>query len=167
MNEKEFDVIQSVALVLEKKKYLGRLYEASDLYVAGWEAVEEFHNKHPGSTDENLLAFIIRRRMIDHVRILRRSNSENPIFNALNFSDLPEVYDMAQSMTDNGNANFEEIIKIFRPKEQHMLRMYFEADMCYREIAEIMDIHESRVCQLFKQDIFPLIRETMSLTTTK
>jgi RNA polymerase sigma factor (sigma-70 family) len=168
MNDKEFEIVQSVALTL-KKRYLGRLYEVGDLYAAGWEAVNEFHAKHPNSKDDALMGFIIRRRMIDYVRKLCKLQADDPVFNMLLFSELEnnETRTWPETKTIKDDSRFDKIVRMFRPREQRMLRLYFEADMCYREIAEVMGVHESRVCQLFKRDIFPLIRETMSLTDAK
>lgn len=158
MTENEFEVIRSVALTL-RKKHLGDLYEASDLYAAGWKAVKEFHRKNPGSTDNRLLGAIVRRRMIDYARILNPNRSFNP-------TSLPD-HEIVQAVMDDDSDNFDKIVKMFRPREQQILRLYFKADMCYLDVGEVMGLSESRVWQILNRDILPTLRETMSLTASK
>jgi RNA polymerase sigma factor FliA len=44
-------------------------------------------------------------------------------------------------------------IKLLPEREQHIMSMYYEQDMNLKEIAAVLDVTESRICQLHSQSI--------------
>ena len=46
-----------------------------------------------------------------------------------------------------------EAIKVLPEREQYVMSMYYEHDMNLREIAAVLKVTESRVCQLHSQSI--------------
>ena len=50
-------------------------------------------------------------------------------------------------------ASLVEAIKTLPDREQYIMSMYYENDMNLKEIAAVLDITESRVCQLHSQSI--------------
>ncbi|MGI9133993.1 MAG: sigma-70 family RNA polymerase sigma factor, partial [Rhodoferax sp.] len=44
-------------------------------------------------------------------------------------------------------------IKLLPEREQHIMSMYYEQDMNLKEIAAVLNVTESRVCQLHSQSI--------------
>jgi RNA polymerase sigma factor for flagellar operon FliA len=44
-------------------------------------------------------------------------------------------------------------IKGLPEREQHIMSMYYEQDMNLKEIAAVLDVTESRICQLHSQSI--------------
>ena len=46
-----------------------------------------------------------------------------------------------------------DAIKLLPEREQHIMSMYYEQDMNLKEIAAVLDVTESRVCQLHSQSI--------------
>ena len=44
-------------------------------------------------------------------------------------------------------------IKLLPEREQYIMSMYYEQDMNLKEIAAVLDVTESRVCQLHSQSI--------------
>jgi RNA polymerase sigma factor for flagellar operon FliA len=44
-------------------------------------------------------------------------------------------------------------IKNLPEREQHIMSMYYEEDMNLKEIAAVLDVTESRICQLHSQSI--------------
>jgi RNA polymerase sigma factor for flagellar operon FliA len=44
-------------------------------------------------------------------------------------------------------------IKNLPEREQHIMSMYYEQDMNLKEIAAVLDVTESRICQLHSQSI--------------
>ena len=53
---------------------------------------------------------------------------------------------------DAGNA-LVEAIKNLPEREQYVMSMYYEHDMNLKEIAAVLKVTESRVCQLHSQSI--------------
>lgn len=172
MNDQEFAVIKKAANLLVAKRYTGRLYEAGDLYAAGWEGVVEYHAKFGDDFQENLMGKIVRRRMIDHVRSLRKlystTFSEPFTFTDIEFSHDGE-YEVGIIGADNSFTEmtlskeaFEDIIKVLQPSERNMVRMHIDAELNYREIAEIIGVCEARVCQIFNGRIYPTIQKAIT-----
>lgn len=50
-------------------------------------------------------------------------------------------------------AALVEAIKVLPEREQYIMSMYYEQDMNLKEIAAVLDVTESRVCQLHSQSI--------------
>ena len=46
-----------------------------------------------------------------------------------------------------------DAIKVLPEREQHVMSMYYEQDMNLKEIAAVLKVTESRVCQLHSQSI--------------
>jgi len=46
-----------------------------------------------------------------------------------------------------------EAIKTLPEREQYIMSMYYESDLNLKEIAAVLEITESRVCQLHSQSI--------------
>jgi DNA-directed RNA polymerase specialized sigma subunit len=46
-----------------------------------------------------------------------------------------------------------EAIKVLPEREQHVMSMYYEHDMNLKEIAAVLGVTESRICQLHSQSI--------------
>jgi RNA polymerase sigma factor for flagellar operon FliA len=44
-------------------------------------------------------------------------------------------------------------IKLLPEREQYIMSMYYEQDMNLKEIAAVLDVTESRICQLHSQSI--------------
>jgi RNA polymerase sigma factor for flagellar operon FliA len=50
-------------------------------------------------------------------------------------------------------AGLVQAIKTLPEREQYIMSMYYEQDMNLKEIAAVLDVTESRVCQLHSQSI--------------
>jgi RNA polymerase sigma factor for flagellar operon FliA len=46
-----------------------------------------------------------------------------------------------------------DAIKLLPEREQHIMSMYYEQDMNLKEIAAVLGVTESRICQLHSQSI--------------
>lgn len=65
-----------------------------------------------------------------------------------------ETADPVQLLRDHRlRASLVEAIKTLPDREQYIMSMYYENDMNLKEIAAVLDITESRVCQLHSQSI--------------
>ena len=168
MNDKEFDLIQRIAGQLAKKtRYLGKLYCAGDLYAAGWQAIKEAHSKHGSSIDDKLLRHIINRRMIDCLRTLVHYRVDSKVACPITFSDL-ELLDRGLNSSEEDNSfeeynekkeSFEHWLAGLMPSECQMVHMYINAELTFKEIGIKLGVSESRICQIFKHRIFPIIKE--------
>lgn len=165
MNDKEFEIVKAVAKKLEHKYYMQNfLYEAGDLYAAGWAGVEEAHKKLGDVVNDSTLKNIVRRRMADCFRRLRnrRANQTNT---TIAFTDLSEKVDIAQALSmppAPNNEAFEDLIKDLQPSERDIVRMYFESDMTHGEIGKVVGKTESRICQILKKKIYPRILQGLT-----
>lgn len=153
MNTHELEIVKLVANRLAKKDYIDRLYEVGDLYTAGWQAVQEFHNKFKDNDSDALLKSIVRCRMIDHLKIIQKKRVDPVIVESVDSSQVNERLE---------NEKFEDMIKVLTPREQNMVRWHINDGLNYREISEIMGVVDSRICQIFKHDIFPKLKKSIS-----
>ena len=65
-----------------------------------------------------------------------------------------ETADPVQLLRDHRlRASLVEAIKTLPDREQYIMSMYYENDMNLKEIAAVLEITESRVCQLHSQSI--------------
>jgi len=60
---------------------------------------------------------------------------------------------MAQLQDHRMREALIEAIKVLPEREQYVMSMYYEHDMNLREIAAVLKVTESRVCQLHSQSI--------------
>jgi RNA polymerase sigma factor for flagellar operon FliA len=67
--------------------------------------------------------------------------------------DDPEVDPMQQLRDQRLRTALVEAIKVLPEREQYIMSMYYENDMNLKEIAAVLGITESRVCQLHSQSI--------------
>lgn len=166
MNDNEFELVKRVAKELRKKLYLGNLYEDGDLYTAGWQAVNEAHDKFGDTVAEDLLSQVIRRRMIDHVRTLRKRSTDPEVaaiqLGVISLTSDEDYEDNTQFEAALNREEFEDIISVLSTRERSMIRMNIEHELNYREIAEIFGLTESRVCQIFNYDILPSIKQAIA-----
>ena len=178
MNEREFELVQMMAKGIYKKNVLGRLYEPGDLYGAGWEAVEEFHEKFAHlsreacDTYDALMKKVIKRRMTDHVRTLRKRYgthvqdlwNHTQTFSDFSYSGEKEPFEVTIAAPDNRFSEvilqrdeFEYMIKTLSLRSRQIMRLWIEQEFCYKEIAELLGLTESRICQIINHDIFPAL----------
>ena len=68
-------------------------------------------------------------------------------------ADDPEVDPMQQLRDQRLRSALVEAIKHLPEREQYIMSMYYENDMNLKEIAAVLGITESRVCQLHSQSI--------------
>ena len=64
-----------------------------------------------------------------------------------------EANPLAQLQDERMRAALVEAIKVLPEREQYVMSMYYEHDMNLKEIAAVLGITESRVCQLHSQSI--------------
>ncbi|QHI97978.1 FliA/WhiG family RNA polymerase sigma factor [Xylophilus rhododendri] len=69
------------------------------------------------------------------------------------FPDDPDVDPMQQLRDQRLRQALVEAIKVLPEREQYIMSMYYENDMNLKEIAAVLGITESRVCQLHSQSI--------------
>ena len=60
---------------------------------------------------------------------------------------------LAQLQDQRMRAALIEAIKVLPEREQYVMSMYYEHDMNLKEIAAVLKVTESRVCQLHSQSI--------------
>jgi RNA polymerase sigma factor FliA len=60
---------------------------------------------------------------------------------------------LAQLLDVRMRSALVEAIKVLPEREQHVMSMYYEQDMNLKEIAAVLSVTESRVCQLHSQSI--------------
>ena len=60
---------------------------------------------------------------------------------------------MAQLQDQRMREALVEAIKVLPEREQYVMSMYYEHDMNLKEIAAVLKVTESRVCQLHSQSI--------------
>jgi len=65
----------------------------------------------------------------------------------------PEIDPMQQLRDQRLRESLVEAIKLLPEREQYIMSMYYENDMNLKEIAAVLGITESRVCQLHSQSI--------------
>jgi RNA polymerase sigma factor for flagellar operon FliA len=63
------------------------------------------------------------------------------------------VNPLAQLQDHRMRAALVEAIKVLPEREQYVMSMYYENDMNLKEIAAVLKVTESRVCQLHSQSI--------------
>ncbi|MCZ2499280.1 FliA/WhiG family RNA polymerase sigma factor [Xylophilus sp. Kf1] len=68
-------------------------------------------------------------------------------------ADDPAVDPMQQLRDQRLRSALVEAIKVLPEREQYIMSMYYENDMNLKEIAAVLGITESRVCQLHSQSI--------------
>lgn len=68
-------------------------------------------------------------------------------------ADDPDVDPMQQLRDQRLRTALVEAIKVLPEREQYIMSMYYENDMNLKEIAAVLGITESRVCQLHSQSI--------------
>jgi RNA polymerase sigma factor for flagellar operon FliA len=68
-------------------------------------------------------------------------------------ADDPEVDPMQQLRDQRLRSALVDAIKLLPEREQYIMSMYYENDMNLKEIAAVLGITESRVCQLHSQSI--------------
>jgi len=68
-------------------------------------------------------------------------------------ADDPDVDPMQQLRDHRLRTALVEAIKVLPEREQYIMSMYYENDMNLKEIAAVLGITESRVCQLHSQSI--------------
>ena len=64
-----------------------------------------------------------------------------------------EANPLAQLQDHRMRAALVEAIKVLPEREQYVMSMYYEHDMNLKEIAAVLEVTESRVCQLHSQSI--------------
>jgi RNA polymerase sigma factor for flagellar operon FliA len=60
---------------------------------------------------------------------------------------------LAQLQDDRMRRALIQAINVLPEREQHVMSMYYEQDMNLKEIAAVLNVTESRVCQLHSQSI--------------
>ena len=60
---------------------------------------------------------------------------------------------LAQLQDQRMRGALIEAIKVLPEREQYVMSMYYEHDMNLKEIAAVLKVTESRVCQLHSQSI--------------
>lgn len=68
-------------------------------------------------------------------------------------ADNPDIDPMQQLRDQRLRTALVEAIKVLPEREQYIMSMYYENDMNLKEIAAVLGITESRVCQLHSQSI--------------
>jgi len=68
-------------------------------------------------------------------------------------ADSPDVDPMNRLRDQRLRQALVEAIKVLPEREQYIMSMYYENDMNLKEIAAVLGITESRVCQLHSQSI--------------
>ena len=63
------------------------------------------------------------------------------------------VNPLAQLQDQRMREALVEAIKVLPEREQYVMSMYYEHDMNLKEIAAVLKVTESRVCQLHSQSI--------------
>lgn len=163
MNDQEFAVVKKIAAQLAAKNYTGRLYEAGDLYAAGWIGVLEFHKQ----TNKSPMAIIVRRRMVDHIRLLRK-RFETIVTNPVPFTDIEKDFMPFQKADNSFQENiaaqdtFEDIISVLPAEDRQIVRLYINDELTYAKIGKAIGVGESRVCRIFKERIFTVLEKAMT-----
>ena len=64
-----------------------------------------------------------------------------------------DVNPLSQLQDHRMRSALVEAIKVLPEREQYVMSMYYEHDMNLKEIAAVLKVTESRVCQLHSQSI--------------
>lgn len=177
MNDREYQIIKDIARSVTKRNR-SNMYEAGDLYAAGWQAVQEFHKKFPDVQDDALIRKICRRRMIDYLRISSGHRRITASSKAVRFSDIttrsrsnndPSL-DFNQFVEDPKTLDgvlptelMDDVDFLIKglPKRERQIVMMLIGGWSQDDISKLMNVTPSRICQIVNRSIVPHVTQAI------